>query len=101
MICEQYGEKFCQVQEYLYSGDCYQVNFVQCFYVIYFGDEWQVFFQFNQVNCVLFSVFLCFEQGVILSFLLEWFIFCDNSEIQICLIKGMLLCLFDFQEDSK
>lgn len=91
MSCQQYGEKFCQVQVYLYSGDCYQVNFVQCFQVSYVGDEWQVFCQLNIVNCVFFSVFICFDEGVILSLLLECFIQLCQGEIQMWLIKGILL----------
>ncbi|MGR2462613.1 aminodeoxychorismate synthase component I, partial [Salmonella enterica] len=41
MTREQYGEKFRQVQEYLHSGDCYQVNLAQRFHATYSGDEWQ------------------------------------------------------------
>lgn len=40
MTREQYGEKFRQVQEYLHSGDCYQVNLAQRFHATYSGDEW-------------------------------------------------------------
>ncbi|MCU9758977.1 hypothetical protein N4800_14150, partial [Enterococcus faecalis] len=35
MTREQYGEKFRQVQEYLHSGDCYQVNLAQRFHATY------------------------------------------------------------------
>lgn len=45
MTREQYGEKFRQVQEYLHSGDCYQVNLAQRFQAAYSGDEWQAFLQ--------------------------------------------------------
>jgi para-aminobenzoate synthetase component 1 len=43
MSREQYGEKFRQVQAYLHSGDCYQVNLAQRFQASYRGDEWQAF----------------------------------------------------------
>ncbi|SQD04230.1 para-aminobenzoate synthase component I [Escherichia coli] len=68
MTREQYGEKFRQVQEYLHSGDCYQVNLAQRFHATYSGDEWQAFLQLNQANRAPFSAFLRLEQGAILAF---------------------------------
>ncbi|VEB07740.1 para-aminobenzoate synthase component I [Klebsiella pneumoniae] len=50
MSRQQYGEKFRQVQAYLHSGDCYQVNLAQRFQASYVGDEWQAFRQLNAVN---------------------------------------------------
>lgn len=44
----QYGEKFRQVQRYLHSGDCYQVNLAQRFQAQYQGDEWLAFERLNQ-----------------------------------------------------
>ncbi|MDU2481521.1 MAG: aminodeoxychorismate synthase component I, partial [Klebsiella sp.] len=38
MSRQQYGEKFRQVQAYLHSGDCYQVNLAQRFQARYVGD---------------------------------------------------------------
>ncbi|RZN41834.1 aminodeoxychorismate synthase component 1 [Escherichia sp. E2593] len=98
---EQYGEKFRQVQEYLHSGDCYQVNLAQRFHATYSGDEWQAFVQLNQANRAPFSAFLRLEQGVILSLSPERFILCDGGEIQTRPIKGTLPRLSDPQEDSK
>ena len=74
MTREQYGEKFRQVQEYLHSGDCYQVNLAQRFHATYSGDEWQAFLQLNQANRAPFSAFLRLEQGAILSLSPERFI---------------------------
>ncbi|PND89629.1 aminodeoxychorismate synthase component I, partial [Escherichia coli] len=37
MTRELYGEKFRKVQEYLHSGDCYQVNLAQRFHATYSG----------------------------------------------------------------
>ena len=98
---QQYGEKFRQVQEYLHSGDCYQVNLAQRFQATYCGDEWQAFVQLNQANHAPFSAFLRLEQGTILSLSPERFILCDDGEIQTRPIKGTLPRLPDPQEDSK
>ncbi len=93
--------KISPVQEYLHSGDCYQVNLAQRFHTTYSGDEWQAFLQLNQANRAPFSAFLRLEQGAILSLSPERFILCDNSEIQTRPIKGTLPRLPDPQEDSK
>ncbi len=49
--------KISPVQEYLHSGDCYQVNLAQRFHTTYSGDEWQAFLQLNQANRAPFSAF--------------------------------------------
>lgn len=101
MTREQYGKKFRQVQEYLHSGDCYQVNLAQRFQATYSGDEWQAFVKLNQANRAPFSAFLRLEQGAILSLSPERFILCDGGEIQTRPIKGTLPRLPSPQEDSK
>ncbi|ENA5970210.1 aminodeoxychorismate synthase component 1 [Escherichia albertii] len=101
MTREQYGEKFRQVQEYLHSGDCYQVNLAQRFQATYSGDEWQAFVKLNQANRAPFSAFLRLKQGAILSLSPERFILCDGGEIQTRPIKGTLPRLPSPQEDSK
>ncbi len=63
----QYGEKFRQVQGYLHSGDCYQVNLAQRFQAHYQGDEWQAFVKLNHANRAPFSAFIRLEEGAILS----------------------------------
>lgn len=63
MSREQYGEKFRQIQTWLHSGDCYQVNLAQRFQASYRGDEWQAFCQLNRVNRAPFSAFICPQDG--------------------------------------
>lgn len=65
MSREQYGEKFCQVQAWLQSGDCYQVNLAQRFQARYQGDEWQAFCQLNRANRAPFSAFIRLEDGAV------------------------------------
>ncbi|MBJ3590337.1 aminodeoxychorismate synthase component 1 [Salmonella enterica subsp. enterica serovar Saintpaul] len=87
---EQYGQKFRQVQHYLHSGDCYQVNLAQRFQARYQGDEWQAFVRLNHANRAPFSAFLRFEDGAILSLSPERFIQLENQQIQTRPIKGTL-----------
>lgn len=91
----QYGEKFRQVQEYLHSGDCYQVNLAQRFQARYQGDEWLAFVRLNHANRAPFSAFLRLEEGAILSLSPERFIQLENQHIQTRPIKGTLPRLDD------
>ncbi|EGT4252857.1 aminodeoxychorismate synthase component 1 [Citrobacter amalonaticus] len=90
MTREQYGEKFRQVQAYLHSGDCYQVNLAQRFQASYQGDEWLAFERLNQANRAPFSAFLRLEEGAILSLSPERFILLADGDIQTRPIKGTL-----------
>ncbi|EAA0509830.1 aminodeoxychorismate synthase component 1 [Salmonella enterica] len=98
--CE-YGEKFRQVQAWLHSGDCYQVNLSQRFQASYEGDEWQAFEHLNRANRAPFSAFLRLHDGAILSLSPERFIQLENGHIQTRPIKGTLPRLNDPQADRQ
>ncbi|KAA1276874.1 aminodeoxychorismate synthase component 1 [Citrobacter pasteurii] len=97
----QYGEKFRQVQGYLHSGDCYQVNLAQRFQAHYQGDEWQAFVRLNHANRAPFSAFIRLEEGAILSLSPERFILLENQHIQTRPIKGTLPRLEDTTADRE
>lgn len=100
MSREAYGEKFRQVQAYLQSGDCYQVNLAQRFQASYTGDEWQAFTRLNHTNRAPFSAFIRLEEGAILSLSPERFIQSGQGQIQTRPIKGTLPRLADPQADA-
>ncbi|EPO5274718.1 aminodeoxychorismate synthase component 1 [Citrobacter braakii] len=99
MTRAQYGEKFRQVQRYLHSGDCYQVNLAQRFQAHYQGDEWLAFVRLNHANRAPFSAFIRLEEGAILSLSPERFILLENQHIQTRPIKGTLPRLEDADAD--
>lgn len=90
MTRESYGEKFRQVQAYLQSGDCYQVNLAQRFDAHYCGDEWQAFRRLNAANRAPFSAFIRLEESSLLSLSPERFIQLEAQHIQTRPIKGTL-----------
>lgn len=100
MSRQQYGEKFRQVQAYLRSGDCYQVNLAQRFQATYQGDEWAAFVRLNHANRAPFSAFLRLADAVILSLSPERFIQLEQRQIQTRPIKGTLPRLDDPQADA-
>ncbi|WP_041162730.1 aminodeoxychorismate synthase component 1 [Enterobacter ludwigii] len=95
MTAREYAAKFEQVQGYLQSGDCYQVNLAQRFQATCEGDEWQAFTRLNATNRAPFSAFLRLEQGAILSLSPERFIHLADGTIQTRPIKGTLPRLAD------
>jgi para-aminobenzoate synthetase component 1 len=101
MTREEYGEKFRQVQAYLQSGDCYQVNLAQRFQARYSGDEWQAFCQLNQANRAPFSAFIRLEESAVLSLSPERFIQLEERKIQTRPIKGTLPRLEDPEQDAQ
>ncbi|WP_259266930.1 aminodeoxychorismate synthase component 1 [Buttiauxella sp. BIGb0471] len=101
MTREQYGLKFRQVQEYLKSGDCYQVNLAQRFHASYEGDEWQAFERLNAANRAPFSAFIRLPESAVLSLSPERFILLEDKMIQTRPIKGTLPRLEDPVADAQ
>ncbi|OWW13912.1 hypothetical protein BUE65_22085, partial [Klebsiella variicola] len=98
---QQYGEKLRQVQAYLHSSDCYQVNLAQRFQARYVGDGWQAFRQLNVANRAPFSAFIRLAEGAILSLSPERFIQLREGEIQTRPITGTLPRLASPPEDPR
>lgn len=84
----QYQTRFEQVQQYLLSGDCYQINLAQRFSAQYQGDEWQAYQKLEQVNQAPFSAFIRTEHSAILSVSPERFLQVNGNVIETKPIKG-------------
>ena len=85
---KRYGEKFDQVQQYLLSGDCYQINLAQRFTAAYQGDEFDAYLALRAKNRSPFSAFMRFENAAILSVSPERFLQCKQGKVQSKPIKG-------------
>ncbi|RYM65189.1 aminodeoxychorismate synthase, component I [Serratia liquefaciens] len=101
MTRQQYGEKFQRIQQYLRSGDCYQINLAQRFSADYQGDEWQAFQQLNVSNRAPFSAFLRLPDNAVLSVSPERFLWLENQQIQTRPIKGTLPRMADAEQDAR
>jgi para-aminobenzoate synthetase component 1 len=97
----QYTKKFNQVQDYILSGDCYQVNLAQRFNASYQGDEYQAYQQLIKQNRPPFAAFLHLPEQVILSVSPERFLKLKNNIVESKPIKGTRPRFDDPEKDFK
>lgn len=88
MSREQYLQKFEHIQQYLLSGDCYQINLAQRFHARYQGDEWQAYLTLRETNAAPFSAFIRLPQGAVLSISPERFLQLQQRQVETKPIKG-------------
>ncbi|MEI6858610.1 MAG: chorismate-binding protein, partial [Shewanella sp.] len=84
----EYEDKFDIIQEYIQSGDCYQINLTQRFSAKYVGDEWQAYLKLREANQSPFSSFIRLSHATLLSISPERFIQLRGENIQTKPIKG-------------
>lgn len=94
-----YIEKFEQVQQYLLSGDCYQINLAQRFTAQYQGDEFQAYCALRTENKAPFSAFMRLDNASILSVSPERFLQCKQDKVQSKPIKGTMPRSNDEKQD--
>ncbi|MBY5943836.1 aminodeoxychorismate synthase component I [Photobacterium rosenbergii] len=85
---DEYCNKFDRIQQYLLSGDCYQINLTQRFSANYQGDEWQAYRLLEERNGAPFSGFLRTSDSAILSVSPERFLQHREGYIETKPIKG-------------
>lgn len=88
MTKESYAIRFDKVQEYLLSGDCYQINLAQRFNAPYQGSEWQAYLKLESANQTPFSAFIRMPESSILSISPERFLELKERVIETKPIKG-------------
>ena len=87
---KQYADKFNKVQDYLLTGDCYQINLAQRFSAKYEGDEFLAYQALRKSNNAPFSAFMRFNETAILSVSPERFLSVNNNRVQSKPIKGTM-----------
>ncbi len=97
----QYLDKFQQIQQYLQSGDCYQINLAQRFSACYQGSEWQAYLALRAANAAPFSAFIRLPQGVVLSISPERFLLLNQRQVETKPIKGTKPRFADPQLDAQ
>ncbi|WP_215403040.1 aminodeoxychorismate synthase component I [Vibrio gigantis] len=85
---QSYATRFDSVQEYLLSGDCYQINLAQRFNAKYQGSEWLAYEKLEQYNSAPFSGFIRLADCAIISVSPERFLELKDNVIETKPIKG-------------
>ena len=98
---QAYEKKFNQVQAYLRSGDCYQINLTQRFQAEYEGDEFEAYCKLRQANKAPFSAFIKLDEFAILSISPERFLQVRDNQVQTKPIKGTIPRSPDAEQDKK
>ncbi|WP_186176682.1 aminodeoxychorismate synthase component I [Vibrio jasicida] len=88
MTQASYATRFDRVQEYLLSGDCYQINLAQRFNAPYQGSEWQAYLKLEAANQAPFSAFIRMPKSTLLSISPERFLELKDNVIETKPIKG-------------
>jgi para-aminobenzoate synthetase component 1 len=93
MDAPRYNDAFTQVQNFLKSGDCYQINLAQRFQAPYQGSEYQAYLLLRQHNNAPFSAFIRLPEDdrgshAILSLSPERFLAVQDGVIETKPIKG-------------
>ncbi|WP_086026776.1 aminodeoxychorismate synthase component I [Vibrio sp. AND4] len=88
MTQASYAARFARVQDYLLSGDCYQINLAQRFNASYRGSEWQAYTKLESANQAPFSAFIRMPHSAILSVSPERFLELKDNVIETKPIKG-------------
>ena len=96
-----YQERFNKIQNYILSGDCYEINLAQRFQASYQGNEFQAYQQLFEENRPPFAAFLRLPTQVVLSLSPERFLKLHNGTVESKPIKGTRPRFDDLEEDNK
>lgn len=88
LTAESYGAAFRRIHRYIREGDCYQVNFAQCFSVPVIGSPWEGYRRLRTRSPAPFGAYLNLPMGQILSVSPERFLSVRDQRVETRPIKG-------------
>jgi para-aminobenzoate synthetase component 1 len=88
MSREYYVKAFERIQNYLLSGDCYQVNLAQRFSAPYSGSGWLAYRHLRECVPAPWSAYLGIDDSAILCFSPERFLSVNSGVVETKPIKG-------------
>ena len=98
---DSYAAAFAAVQNYLQSGDCYQINLAQRFSAQAEGDALGAFMALRRLSPAPYSAFLNLPQAQILCASPERFLSVQNGKVETKPIKGTRPRSSDAQQDRR
>ena len=85
---ENYAAAFGRVRDYIYAGDCYQINLAQRFSAPAAGDLWLAYQALRIINPAPYSAYLNTPYGQVLSASPERFLKLHGRQVETKPIKG-------------
>jgi len=98
---DSYASAFASVQNYLKSGDCYQINLAQRFSAVASGDALGAYLTLRSLSPAPYSAFLNLPQVQILCASPECFLRVQNGKVETKPIKGTRPRSSDAKQDSQ
>ncbi len=98
---QEYMDKVAKIQDYILSGNVYEVNLTQQFTSDFEGSSWGLFTSLYKKNPAPFSAFLNYEDMAVTSISPEGFLKCNNGQVLTKPIKGTAPRGKNLQEDLK
>lgn len=98
---DSYASAFASVQNYLKSGDCYQINLAQRFSAVASGDALGAYLTLRSLSPAPYSAFLNLPQVQILCASPERFLRVQNGSVETKPIKGTRPRSSDAKQDSQ
>lgn len=98
---DSYASAFTSVQNYLKSGDCYQINLAQRFSAVASGDALGAYLTLRSLSPAPYSAFLNLPQVQILCASPECFLRVQNGSVETKPIKGTRPRSGDAKQDSQ
>ena len=98
---DSYASTFASVQNYLKSGDCYQINLAQRFSAAASGDALGAYLTLRSLSPAPYSAFLNLPQVKILCASPECFLRVQNGRVETKPIKGTRPRSSDAKQDSQ
>lgn len=96
-----YRSAINKIKNYIYAGDCYQVNFAQRFSSHFSGDPLLAYLVLREKLPSPFSAFMQFEKAAVLSLSPERFVKVKNQRAETKPIKGTIKRGKTQEEDQK
>src|SRR5690606_34580421 len=98
---ERYNSSVSKIKEYIYAGDCYQVNFAQRFSAQFTGDPLIAYLALRKKLPSPFSAYMQLDNASIVSLSPERFIHIKNCHVETKPIKGTIKRGSTLEEDEK
>lgn len=86
---EQYALAYQKIKDYIYAGDCYQVNLAQRFTALFEGDPWPAYKLLRRVASAPFSAYIAQgNNNAVMSLSPERFVCLHGQHVETSPIKG-------------